>query len=691
MLGQILLRVETERGRFLHWVPIFLATGIGGYFLWPNEPTETLYIMLAGFILLMLVVRWRLPWGYGPVAAMFALVALGVCLAGARAHYVAGPVLGYRYYGAIEGRIVAMDRSQSDAVRLTLDQVRLADMAPDRIPRKVRVSLHGAFGGTLGDSTPQVGARVALTGHLSGPNGPVEPGGFDFQRMAWFRGIGAVGYTRTPVMLLAPPNRSGAKVQVTRARMAIADWVRGILPGEAGAFAAAVTTGDRSAMGQGTLAALRGANLAHLLAISGLHMGLLTGFVYQALRYIFALFPWVALRYPTKKFAAVAAIGAGAIYLLLSGGSIATERAFIMVATMLVAILFDRHALSLRAVAMAAILVLILHPEALTEPGFQMSFAATTALVAVFGWLRQRQGWRAPKWAQPILAVVISSAVAAAATAPFGAAHFNQVSHFGLIANLVSVPLMGAVVMPAAVVAAILAPFGLGWVAITVMGPPVEWIIFVAHWVSSLDGAIGHVSQPPAFVLPLVAIGGLLVILLRKWERTLGLIPLCAATLMWTEADRPLVLISQTGGLVGVFTPDGRALSKPKGDGFAAKVWLENDGAPMEQFDAHQIGVFSGTKGVYRAVISTLEGTDIIIAHLTGKTGAKELVTTCATADYVVLNTSVTEDAPKGCQIFDLGRLRRTGAVAFWPGPEGVTINTARQNQGNRLWTGWSF
>ncbi|MBT2130788.1 ComEC/Rec2 family competence protein [Planktotalea lamellibrachiae] len=683
-MGQILLRVETERGRFLHWVPIFLATGIGGYFLWPNEPSETIYMALGGFVLLMLAVRWRLPWGYGPVAGMFALVALGICLAGARAHYVAGPVLGYRYYGAIEGRVVAMDRSQSDAVRLTLDQVRLSDTAPDRVPRKVRVSLLGAFEGGLGAFTPQVGARVALTGHLSGPNGPVEPGGFDFQRMAWFRGIGAVGYTRTPVMLLAPANGSGVRVQVTRTRMAIANWVRGILPGETGAFAAAVTTGDRSAMGQDTLAALRGANLAHLLAISGLHMGLLTGFVYQAMRYLLALVPWVALRFPTKKYAALAAIGAGGVYLLLSGGSISTERAFIMVSTMLVAILFDRRALSLRAVAMAAILVLLLHPEALTEPGFQMSFAATTALVAVFGWLRRREGWRAPKWAQPVLAVLVSSAVAAAATAPFGAAHFNQVSHFGLIANLVSVPLMGAVIMPAAVVAALLSPFGLGWVAISAMGPPIGWIIFVAHWVSSLDGAIGHVPQPPSSVLPLVAIGGLLVVLLRRWERALALLPLCLAAFLWAQATRPLVLISQTGGLVGVLTPEGRALSKPKGDGFAAKVWLENDGAPMAQAAAYQLGEFSGAKGLSE---TTIAGKTLV--HLTGKSGAKQLQAACAYADFVVMNSTILDTVPVGCQVFDVGALRASGAVALWPTPNGLSVETARDRQGNRLWTHW--
>ncbi|KKK80916.1 hypothetical protein LCGC14_2818710, partial [marine sediment metagenome] len=216
----------------------------------------------------------------------------------------------------------------------------------------------------------------------------------------------------------------------------------------------AILTGDRSGMGRDTLQALRDSNLAHLLAISGLHMGLLTGVVFSALRFALALIPALALGHPVKKYAAVGALLAGAGYLALSGGNVATQRAYIMVAVVLGAVLLDRRALTLRGVALAATIVLVLRPEALTGPGFQMSFAATTALIAVFRLMRDSGGPRAPRLLQPVLALVVSSGVAGAATAPIAAAHFNQIAKFGLVANLLSVPLMGTLVMPAAVLAA---------------------------------------------------------------------------------------------------------------------------------------------------------------------------------------------------------------------------------------------
>ena len=197
---------------------------------------------------------------------------------------------------------------------------------------------------------------------------------------------------------------------------------------------------------------MRASNLAHLLAISGLHMGLMAGVVFAALRLAFALVPPLVLRLPARSIAAAGALAAAAFYLALSGGNVATQRAFVMVAVMLCALMIGRRAISLRGVAIAATIVLVLRPEALMGPGFQMSFAATTALVAVFGWMRDGEIRLGPKWLQPVVAVVISSAVAGFATAPIAAAHFNAIAQYGLLANLASVPLMGVLVIPAAVV-----------------------------------------------------------------------------------------------------------------------------------------------------------------------------------------------------------------------------------------------
>ena len=677
MLG-IVARLDAQRGYLFHWVPVCLAIGIGGYFSLGQEPGLGLYVAGAMCLCAMLGLGFMLPLYIRPFWWVLALILAGGLLAGLRANLVAAPVLEYRYYGAVQGRIVKVDRSASDAARLTLDRVVLQDMRPQNFPSKVRVSLHGEQSAL--DAQP--GVTVILTAHLSPPARPVEPGGFDFQRHAWFEGLGAVGYTRSPALTLYPAQTRSFALIVHRLRAHISQAVQAQLPGEAGAFAAAIMTGDRSGIGQDTLENLRGSNLSHLLAISGLHMGLLTGFVFAALRYGMALVPYVALRYPTKKIAAAAALMAGMAYLALSGGNVATERAFVMVSVMFLAILLDRRAITLRAVALAAVIILLFRPEALTQPGFQMSFAATTALVAVFSAMRSLPRDAVPRYLRPVLAVILSSAVAGAATAPVAAAHFNRIADYGLIANFLSVPLVGAIVMPAAVLAACLAPFGLGWIGLAIMAPPIRWILGVADWVSHLDGAVTHVIAPPASVMPVFAVGALWIILWRgnPWERGLGLFPVLLAGIFWGMAQRPDILISDTGGLVGVMTGDGRVLNKSKGEGFAAQNWLENDGDGAEQDQAFARTGFSGGKG---ATFTAFD--EIRIAHLTGRGATEKLGQSCDVADVVILSAEAANTFP-GCLVFDRAKLSQSGALAITFEDDKLIVKDVAQSAGQRLW-----
>lgn len=670
--------LAAQRGHLFLWIPVGLATGIGTYFSQSVEPTATTYMLLTGTLIALLASLLIFGEGWRPVGGMLAIILIGGLLAALRATLVAEPVLSYRYYGPIQGRIIKIDRSASDAVRLTLDQVVLSKFAPSRTPAKVRVSLHGQ----QGYIDPQPGLTVILTGHLAGPSGPVEPAGFDFQRHAWFQRLGAVGYTRIPVLSLYPPEAGAAGLFLHRLRMRISASVQRQIPGEAGAFAAAVITGDRGGIGQNTVADLRASNLAHLLAISGLHMGLLTGFVFAVLRYGMALVPFIALRLPVKKIAAVVALLAGAAYLALSGGNIATERAFVMVAVMFTAILLDRRALTLRAVALAAIIILVFRPEALSGPGFQMSFAATTALVAVFGVMRNWQGVQIPKALRPVLAVVISSAVAGAATAPIAAAHFNRIADFGLLANLLSVPLMGIIVMPGAVLAACLAPFGLGWIGLALMAPAIRWILGVAHWVATLEGAVSYVQTPPPVVIPMMVLGCLWLILWRgsAWVRGVGLAPIALSFVIWAQAERPPLLISDTAGLIGVMTPEGRALNKPKGEGFAAQSWLENDGDGADQQAAFARKGFSGSKGQLE-----FEVAGIRYIHLSGR-GATERVADVCVAGTVVILAAEHEFPDPPCQIIDRSLTKTIGAIAV-SYPEGkLTLTGSKTVAGQRLW-----
>ncbi|MBF9036574.1 DUF4131 domain-containing protein [Rhodobacterales bacterium HKCCE2091] len=682
--------LQGQRGALMPWAPVFLGLGVVTYFAFPHEPGAWLYALALVTAAAAAACGWR--WREALAAPMTALAcfAIGIGVAGFRAHSVAGPVLDGRYYGPIEGRIVDVDRSGSDALRLTLDAVHLPRIPPGETPHRVRVSLFGDQGFVL----PEPGARIMLTGSLSPPEGPAEPGGFDFQRHAWFLQLGAVGYTRTPVVLLEP--RPGGAHALNHLRLGLGRDLRDRIAGQSGAFAAAVTTGDRSGLSPETLAAMRGSNIAHLLAISGLHMGLLSGFVYAALRIGLAAIPPLALRFPIRKWAAAGALAAGAFYLALSGGNVATERAFVQVAVMLTAVMLDRRAITLRSVAIAATIVLLHRPETLLGPGFQMSFAATAALVAVFGalrgatWLRDRPGWL--RW---LFALFTSSAVAGAATAPFSASQFNMISAYGLAANLVAVPIMGSVVVPAAVVAALLAPLGLAGPALEVMDLGLSAILAVAERVSGWPGAVRAVATPGPWVMPMVVLGGLFAIIWRGRARWAGAVPVVLALMSWPLAERPALLVAPSGGLVGLMTSEGRTLSRPRGDGFVAGIWLENDGDAADQdMAAARAGWVEDGAG------QVAEWDGLTIWHGAGRRAAEDIAGACLTADLVIANSdppdppgapadilslaALRSDAPGPCLLLTPALLRQTGAIAI--GRDG-RVATARGGQGERLWS----
>ncbi len=672
--------LAAARGSLLPWAPVFLSVGIGGYFALPAEPEVAVWAMTAAVLAVCGLLGLRGPALTRVPSVAVALIAAGLILAVLRAHSIAAPVLTFRYYGPVEGRIVAIDRSFSDQPRITLDHLVLTRTAPDRTPAQVRVALHGDAE-RLG---LEPGMRVILTAHLSPPDGPVEPGGFDFQRLAWFSRLGGVGYTRTPVLTIAPPDHSPG-LFAFRLRMKLSKIIQEAIPGQPGAFAAALMTGDRSSVTSITNNALRGANLSHLISISGLHMGLLTGFVFGAVRYGLALIPPLALRLDTKKLAAIVALCAAAFYLMLAGPNVATRRAFVMVAVMLVAVLADRRAISLRSVAIAALVVLALEPESLVEPGFQMSFGATVALIAAFEpWAKLQP--RIPKLLRPPAMLLLSSLAAGLATAPIAAAHFNRIAEYGLLANLLSVPLMGFLVMPAGVIAGVLAPLGLAAPALWVMGQGTAIILRVADFVAGLKGAVQAVPTPPDLVLPILALGGLAALVARPiWLRGAGVALAVAALIVWTGAARPTLLIAGDGGLVGLMSANGRILSKPKGSGFVAQSWLEDDGDLVAQETAFARGVTPVRKGTWQGAFGAHP-----IHHLTGKTAPERAAALCATADpgaIVVLNGDWPEGSERyGCDVFDLKRLRRTGALAVRLDGDKLEITEGRDSAGERLW-----
>lgn len=647
------------RGQLFVWIPVLIGAGVGLWFAWPQEPALMHYALAAT---LALAGFGGLIFGHDlarPTFWALVCVPLGFGAAGLRAASVQAPMLEFHYYGPVTGRVVHIDRSQSDALRITLDGVILDNVPAAKTPRNVRISLQGAT------SPPEIGQVVMTTAHLDAPQGPTAPGAFDFRRMAFFQGLGALGYTRSPVLIWQAPEAGAQKIDRLRAYLSGA--MNAAMPSQAGAFATGAMTGDRSAITQETVAALRDSNLAHLLAISGMNLAFLAGFVFMLVRYGVALAPSVALRVNAKKIAAILSLAVALFYWGLSGANISTTRAMLMISVMLGAVLLDRRAISMRAVAISAIVLLLVMPESLLDAGFQLSFAATAALVGGYGALDSAilRG-RAPRWLMPIYVLVLTSFVAGLATAPYAAAHFNRFTDYGLLANVLTAWAM-SVLMAGGVMAALLAPFGAAAPALWAMEMSGAWILAVAHWVAGLEGAVTAIPAPPAAVLPLITLGGIWVLVWRGQRRLAGVPVLLLALGIWVAAPRPDLLISADGRLAGVMGQGGRVLSHDKGAGFAAKTWLEDDGDLAAQAEAAARAGVLGPKGArsfalgpYRAVV------------LSGKELGLAFADACAAHDLVILPAAFDPaelgeiaNAPvRGCLTIDRSILDNTGPLA---------------------------
>jgi len=349
-----------------------------------------------------------------------------------------------------------------------------------------------------------------------------------------------------------------------------------------------------------------------------------------------------------------------------------------MTGVMLLAVLFDRRAISLRTVALAALILLLWRPESLLSPGFQMSFAATVALIVTYG------GWgrvapRIPMLARPVVMLVLTSLVGGMATGPIAAAHFHRMPEYGLLANLLAVPVMGTLVMPAGVIAALLAPLGLAAPALWVMEQGTRWMIFVAEWVAGLEGAVIAVPQPPAFVLPGLALGAVVAVLARGAGRSLGGLAMVLALGGWAVAVRPVLLIAPEATLVGVMTPAGRALSKPAA-GFIAESWLEADGDGATRDEA---ALRPGFEGPRNARVARLPDGRALV-HLSGKGAAGRLAEHCQGGALVVLTAKAPPGDHPGCDLWDETRLATSGAVAIAADGQ---MHTSAGVTGARLWT----
>src|ERR1700726_1822565 len=271
--------------------------------------------------------------------------------------------------------------------------------------------------------------------------------------------------------------------------------------------------------------------------------------------------------FPIKKWSAAGALAAAAFYLLLSGAEVATQRSFYMTAVVLIAVMVDRRAITFRTLALAAIVVLVLAPEALVHPSFQMSFAATLGLVALvqigmprlFASPDNSTTARVALWGgREMMTLTLASLVAGLGTTPYAAFHFHRVTPYGVVANLLAMPVVSAVVMPAGLLGLAAMPFGLDGVFWRIMDVGIGWMIVVTQWVAALPGAIGRMAAFGIGPLVGASLGIILLGLLRAPLRWSGAAVLGLAVAWALALPQPDILISADGHNVGVRGKDGR-------------------------------------------------------------------------------------------------------------------------------------
>jgi competence protein ComEC len=696
--------VAAQAERAFLWAPVAFGLGSATYFCLKTEPdwiwacAPTLLILLCA----LAIGRWTANRALHLGAALLVLAAMGFSDAKLVTQWAAAPVAPANLgVVRLEGWVVDVASPSQGRSRLLIAPTYIAGLAPTATPVRVRVTLK-----TGAAIAP--GHGVTLRAILDPPPGPASPGGYDFARDAWFDRVGAVGLALTPPQEVDPPPPSlGLRTLMTlnglRWRLAerLAQDLQALGQARGAGLVAAVTTSHQDWLDPADTDDLRNSGLAHMLAIAGLHTAAVTGFVFAAIRLLVAAWPWLALRVSGKKLAAVGGLVAVAVYLALSGAHPPARRAAITASVAFLAILLDRRAVSLHSLALAGLIILALQPVAVVEPGFQMSFCATAALVALAElWPRRGGLIQAPwfiAWPQKIkdavLGLITVSFVAGAATGPFAIQHFNRMASYGLFANLFADLLASAVLMPALVVAGVGEALGVapGWLVapLAVAGWSGQGVLAIAYTFAHTPGASHTFASAPPIALVVSFLGIIFACLWRGRLRWVAA-PLALAVLVWPRDAAPAGWIAADGANAAVAI-DGRAIVlKPAVRKFASDAWTVHRGliAPFDP-DAEAALAFDCNK---MRCLPHAGLTPAIGAWWTKRAPKPEVLDNLCRASAILILKAQVQTPPScdGVLVVRPADFARGGSAEIFPSAsgDGWRLDWSSDWRGARPWTG---
>lgn len=659
------------------WLAVALLAGIGGWFALPLRG-DWLILLGACGLAASAALAWcdaeRLPHLRAAIVGIALFVAAGVLLVWARSELVGARPIGNPMAGTYTFRVIERDERDGGArLKIVTD-----DIAGERVAAQVfvRAADDRAW------LQPGTVARVRM--RLVPPERALVPGAYDRARAAWFAGIAAQG------SLLAPPeeiamgrvaSRSQAD-EFSRDRLsrAVRESVAATGAGpSASAIAATLLTGDREGIAEADDRAMRDAGLAHLLSISGLHVGAVVAIAWFCAMRGLALWPWLALRVPLPLVAASCAALAGIGYTLLTGAEYPTVRSCLAALLVLAALALGRQALSLRLIALAAIAVLVFWPEAAVSASFQLSFAAVIAIVALHGSAPLRR-WRdaareksRPRRLATWLAMLLLTGVVIEATLmPLVLFHFQRAGLYGAAVNLVAIPLSTFVIIPLLLIAAAASVVGLGWPFWALAGRAIDLMLDLAHFAASRPGAVFETDAMPLGALVLMMAGGLWLALWSGRARLYGLGPITLGLGIAALATGPEMMVDGEGRNVALRASDGAIYLLRPAPTFRRDTILQNMGAdPAGQSTMIRPLTDHPQARCNNDFCSVIAGEGrtsarILIARTRATATGDELASACHDHDIVIAQRSLPRDCEPRWLRLGGSELSRRGGVAVF-------------------------
>lgn len=669
------------------WLVVAFGAGIAAWLALPDSRYWT-GLCIACLIAAGLALRWthgreRFPYLIQAVFALSLLVAAGCLIIWARSVLVGQPAIARPLAGTFTGRILHVEEQPA----LQRSRLALAMREPGS-GRAIKVRVN--FPAELPSADLVPGEVIRFEARLMPPAPPTFPGGYNFARAAWFSGLSATGTMTGPVEIIAD---EGEGRWLGQLRSRLSRHIRGQLEGSEAGIAAALATGDRGGIAEDDATAMRDSGLAHLLSISGLHVSAVIAAVYILALRLLALSPGLALRVRLPVAAAGCGALAGIGYTLLTGSEVPTVRSCIGALLVLAALALGREPLSLRMLAVAAFAVLLLWPESLAGPSFQMSFAAVLAIVSlgtaepIRRLLAPRDEGLAARGLRHLAALLVTGIVIELALMPIGFFHFHRAGVYGALANVAAIPLTTFVAMPLIALALLLDIAGLGAPLWWLAGQSIELLLGMAHWISSRPGAVSVLPAMGMGGFLLFVVGGLWIGLWSGRVRLLGLIPAGMGASWLVLLEPPDILVTGDGRHVGLVVDEGSrliTLRQTRSD-YMRDNLLEFAGVEGEpQVLANWPGAYCNTD--FCAVRLERNGRvwDLLIARSRDAVPERALAAACGRADIVIAARWL----PRSCRPrwlkADRNMLERTGGLAIRLAHR--QVETVAEGEGEHGW-----